>query len=285
MKLPFILEHGIYGPRVALTGPWTPAIGEYIGREDIRELYLNHARGWKGGNLDFLKTLPELIAFSIIDLTINDITPIHRLTALRALEISTYCRTAINFAEFSRLERAVFYWREGSDSLFESSTLRSLFLHRYSGWESRPFGQLTGLKELSIANANLREIESLAGLSDLRFLGLYNLKKLASLHGIQQLQCLEALEVNGCKEFRTIEELSSLGRLQRLQLNDDGEIASFGPLRNLTGLEEVLFYESTNIVDGDLSPLAAMPRLQRVSFQNRRHYSHKREDFPLAGIQ
>ncbi len=46
-----------------------------------------------------------------------------------------------------------------------------------------------------------------------------------------------------------------------------------------TKLSEVVFYESTNIRDGDLSPLMKH-RLSSVSFQNRRHYSHRREQFP-----
>jgi hypothetical protein len=43
-----------------------------------------------------------------------------------------------------------------------------------------------------------------------------------------------------------------------------------------------LFYESTNIVDGDLSPLTRQKNLSSVSFQDRRHYSHKRLEFGVA---
>jgi hypothetical protein len=252
-------------------------------RDDVRELYLNHARGWSGATLDFLETIPELVAFSILDFTIKDVTPIHRLSALRSLEVSTYCKTLIDFHRFPELERCVFYWRSGSESLFEREALRWLFLHRYSGSTSDPFAGLIGLQELSIANSELREIESLAALKSLRCLGLYNLKKLVSLRGLEELAQLDALEVNGCKGIRQIDELAALVHLRRLQLNDDGPIASLSPLRGASGLEEVLFYESTNVLDGDLSPLAELPRLQHISFQNRRHYSHKRENFPLAG--
>ncbi len=283
MNPSFTLERGFFGPRVTLTGPWSPSIGDYLRQEGVLELYLNHARGWTGGNLDFLKTPPQLVAFSIVDLTIADISPIHHLSELRALEISTYCATAVNFAQFSQLERCVFFWREGSSSLFDSSTLRSLFLHRYSGQQSKPFGKLATLHELSVANGELCEIESLGHLEELRLLGLYNLRKLTSLEGIQLLRRLETLEINGCKQIRRIDELSSLVQLKRLHLNDDDKIESLAPLSNLIGLEEVLFYESTSVTDGDLFPVARLPRLQRISFQNRRHYSHKREDLPLVG--
>lgn len=285
MTLPFILEQGIYGPRITVTGAWTPAIAEYMRREDVRELYLNHARGWSDTTLDFLETVPGLVAFSILDFSIKDIAPIRRLSALRALEVSTYCDTTIDFRRFPTLERCLLYWRNGSESLFECGTLRWLFLHRYSGSSSEPFARLAMLQELSIANGDLREIEHLAALTNLTFLGLYQLKKLTSLAGVEALRKLEALEVNGCKAIGHINALATLSHLRRLQLNDDGPIASLKPLRSATDLEEMLFYESTNITDGDLAPLAALPRLQHISFQNRRHYSHKRESFPLAGLR
>lgn len=285
MTLPFVLEQGIYGPRVTAIGPWMPAIADYMRREGIHELYLNHARGWSDTTLDFLETVPELVAFSILDFAIKDIAPIHRLLALRTLEVSTYCNTTIDFRRFPQLERCLLYWRNGSESLFDCGALRWLFLHRYSGSSSKPFARLAALQELSVANSELREIEHLAALTNLRFLGLYQLKKLKSLDGIEALRQLEALEVNGCKSIGRIDALATLLHLRRLQLNDDGAIASLGPLRSATDLEEVLFYESTNITDGDLAPLAALPRLQHISFQNRRHYSHKRENFPFASVR
>ena len=85
MSVPFILEPGIYGPRATVTGPWTSAIAGQMRREGVRELYLNHARGWKGTTLEFVAELPELVAFTILDFTIKDIAPIHTLTSVRAL--------------------------------------------------------------------------------------------------------------------------------------------------------------------------------------------------------
>ncbi len=72
--------------------------------------------------------------------------------------------------------------------------------------------------------------------------------------------------------------LASLVKLRTLDLNNDGEIASLKPLDKLIRLERVTFYETTNILDGDLSPIISK-NLSRVAFKNRRHYSHTREEF------
>ena len=278
MAVPFIVEAGNFGPRITVTGPWVPAIAEYMHREHVDELYLNQGRGWRGSTLSFLETVPALSSFSILDFRIEDVSAIQSLATLRALDVSTYCETTIDFSMFPNLERCVFYWRSGSESLFESSGLRSLFLHRYDGVSSEALSRLTGLEWLSVANSDIQEIEYLAILRNLKFLGLYNLRRLTSLRGLQCLTQLDVFELNGCKQVNRIDEVSDLVNLRQLQLNDDGLIASFAPLRALVALEQILFYESTDVADGDLAPLRALPRLRRVSFRNRRHYSHTRDN-------
>ena len=74
-----------------------------------------------------------------------------------------------------------------------------------------------------------------------------------------------------------------VGFLGSLGLDNMGDIQSLKPLAQLSQLHRVTFVESTNILDGDLSPLVGLPSLELVSFQNRRHYSHRREAFrPLT---
>jgi len=113
-------------------------------------------------------------------------------------------------------------------------------------------------------------------------LRIANLRRLTSLAGIEQLMELEELEIHTCRRVRSINEIGCLPRLRKLHLNNDGDIESFKPLAKLDGLESVAFYESTNVVDGDLSPLLCQKNLSSVSFQNRRHYSHRREEFGSA---
>jgi len=92
-------------------------------------------------------------------------------------------------------------------------------------------------------------------LTKLRSLRLALLRRLASLAGVEGLANLEELDIHSCRAIRSIEEIGSLSRLKKLFLNNDGEIESLKPIDNLDGLETIGFYESTNILDGDLSPL------------------------------
>ncbi len=276
------LCQGVYGVRAVLKAPWSEAAGATIQATGCVELELNHAKGWRGENLSFVASCPWLEAFEIIDFNIRSVAPVHALHELRALKVLTYCATELRFAEFPKLEDCALEWRPKAASLFACSTLRSLYVNRYDGLDLSCFSGLVNLQSLAILNAPAESLDGISALTNLRFLRLANLKKLRSLDGLESLTNLEELEIHTCPNISSIEKLASLRRLRKLHLNNDGKIASLKPINSLPALESVLFYESTNILDGDLTPLTRQKHLVTVSFRNRRHYSHKREDFGTA---
>jgi hypothetical protein len=276
------LENGVYGRLAVITSAWSAEMADYLLANQVVELELNDGKGWSGGDLSFLEKLPLLQSLKIIDLKISSVVPIHSLRELRVLEIITYCQTEIRFSAFPRLEECALEWRPKAASLFGCTTLKKLFVNPYKGKDTAPFSRLANLESLAILNAPVKSLYGLRLLKRLRSLRLGNLKRLHSLAGIEGLAKLEELEINTCRAIGSIEEVGFLSRLRKLQLNNDANIASLRPLDKLKGLELMLFYESTNILDGDLSPLFRQKNLSRISFQNRRHYSHHREDFGIA---
>lgn len=276
------LETGKYGLRAVIASPWSEWMTSFLLDKNVSELELNDGKGWLGSELNFLAELPQLLAIRIIDFKIKSVEPIHFLHELRAAEVMTYCKTEMRFSAFPRLEDCGLEWRPGGRSLFECTTLKSLFVNNYDGDNTEPFKNLRNLESLSILNAPIKDLRGLSGLKRLRSLRLANMNRLASLAGIEHLSNLEELEIHTCRSVRSIDEIGYLRHLRSLNLNNDGDIESLKPLARLTGLESILFYESTNILDGNLAPLLAQKNLSRVSFQNRRHYSHRREEFGAA---
>lgn len=273
------IENGVYGLRAVLTSAWNKHVCDYLKNMTVSEMELNHAKGWHGDSLDFLSMFPSLSLLKIIDLNIDSVHPIHNLHKLRVLEVITYCKTAIRFDEFPNLEECSVEWRSRSTSLFDCVTLKHLFVNRYTGRDVNPFGQLINLESLAILNSPVENLRGLSGLRNLRSLRLGNLRNLTSLVGVEGLVCLEELEINTCRAIGSLAGIEHLLNLRKLCINNGGDLESLRPLNRLTALESVLFYESTNIVDGDLSPLTKLSKLICVSFKNRRHYSHRREDF------
>jgi Leucine-rich repeat (LRR) protein len=273
------LENGQYGRRGVVTSVWSDQITTYVKDHEISELELNHTKGWHGNDLMFLLELPHLVSLQILDLRISDVTPIHSLHALKTLSVMTYCTTEIDFRVFSALEDCSLEWRPNAQSLFECKTLEKLVVNRYDGKDITPFTNLTELKSLTILNAPIESLRGLERLQKLRRLRLADLRRISSLAGIETLNQLEELEIHTCRGFSSIEELRPLTNLRTLSLSNNGNIESFRALERLARLESLVFYESTNVLDGDLSPVWNLRKLSNVSFQDRPHYSHRREDF------
>ena len=186
--------------------------------------------------IDIFARIANLVAFSIVDWNINDVSPIHALSSLKYLEVATYCKSEIDFRKFSQLEECKLEWRQKARSLFQCISLRRLFVNKYRGQTISDFGKLANLELLALANSPIKSVSDIGGLQHLRSLEFHNLRKLSSLSGIDKLTNLEHLEVNGCKSIDTIEPIATLRNLTRLHLINDGYIQSLRPIRCLSKL-------------------------------------------------
>ncbi|MEW6555434.1 MAG: hypothetical protein AB1384_14250 [Actinomycetota bacterium] len=278
----FELEENDYGLWLCLKSEWTDDLADYIHEHNIKGLSLHF---WKGDNLSFLSQIYDLEMLDIHDFRIKDISPIHFLHNLKMMTLTTISKTKIDFTQFPQLEDCGLMWKANSDSLFDCITLKRLYLDGYKSKDTDKFSKLVNLERLSILNSSIHNLWGLKRLSRLKKLVLGNLRVLESLKGIEELFNLEELEVITCRSIGTIEEVRDLTKLRFLYIDNCGEIDNLEPLRNLNYLERFGFIESTNILDGDLSVLFELPRLEQVAFQQRRHYSHKRDDFRANGIK
>lgn len=282
METNWTIEPGVFGPRMVMTGAWSLAALDAMASGGIRELELNYAKGWKCRSLSFLTDLSQLLeALVIIDRSIDNVDNVNDLENIRYLKIHTYCSTEIRFAQFPHLEECVLEWRPKALSLFQHRGVKRLFVNKWShGRDLADFSGMLQLEALRLYSPT--RLESLAGIECLTELARFELalaKRLTSLSGIEALKNLLCLHIGTCTKIRDISPVATLNRLRELFLNNCGEIESVRPLRSLQDLEKIIFYESTNVLDGDLTPLKGLPKLKEVAFQNRRHYSHTAEDF------
>ncbi|PHM30358.1 leucine-rich repeat domain-containing protein [Xenorhabdus innexi] len=272
-------EKGRYGTLAVVRSEWNKKIEQDILRKGCTEIEFNYAKGWKRGEGKFpsLEAFPYLLGLSITDWNIEDINSIHVLKKLRSLGISTYCKTPIRFENFPDLEECGLEWRKKSDSLFECTNLKNLFINKYPYDDLTPMRLLTRLEILRIYNSRLKSLEGIEHHKNIRRLELANLRGLTSLEGIEHLSKLENLEIHTCRKITHINQLTKLENLREVFINNCNDIESLNPLRNLKKLEKVLFYESTNIVDGDLSPVLEREPPLDIAFMKRKHYSHQRK--------
>lgn len=272
------IEDGQYGPRAVLTTPWEPAFEKHLKSREVVELELNDGKGWRGVDVEFLRLFPELRSFTIVDLRIDSVAPIHDLHRLQKLKVVTYCRTPIDFAAFPDLVDCGLECRTGAESLFDCIRLKHLFVNRCRERTFDRFARLENPESLIVLSGPLQSLGGIERLQRLTHLRLGNLRSLRSLDGLEDLGELNQLEIQVCGRIDDISAIAGLGRLKTLLLESCGDIASLRPVSQLTALETLVFDGTTHIVDGDLTLLLGLKKLRKVSFQNRRHYSHRRED-------
>ena len=245
----------------------------------VRELELNYAKGWSGADYAFLAEWTALEALEITDWNAQDVSAVNALHELRKLKVFTYCKTEIRFADLPRLEECSLEWRPKASSIFDHRGIKKLFVNKCPERDLRRFSTMAQLESLSLASPRLESLEG-AGLPLLTFLGVYAAPRLTSLRGLETATHLRSLEVNDCRKIGAIEPIGALVGLRNLQLCNDGRIETLAPLAGLKELETFLFYESTDVADGDLTVLKTLPKLHHVVFMDRRHYSDRQSSFP-----
>ena len=281
----FKLVDGMFGPRVALTGDWSPKVGWWMSSHGIEELELNYIYDCKiGESYAFLDEIPFIKALRIVHQDASDFHHIENLKDLRSLQIEL-CNKPKNFQidKLKNLEILEIDWFAGAEALFNCPSIRKLSIDHFpKNLGSGLFKSLPLIEDLRIANSGLEEIENIRYLHKLKRLQLLNLKHLRALNGIENLRSLIRLRVDGCKQINSIFLLRSLENLEFLWLIDCGDIDSLDAICGLTKLQSVLFGGSTVIRNGDLSPLLDLPSLEHWGFANLKHYNVKQEDPRLA---
>lgn len=280
MMAKWTIEEGRYSARLVVQGPWTSAILQKIRNEWIREIELNYAKGWAGGDYSFLSQLSDLEVLEITDWNASDLSAVNTLEALRRLKLFTYCKTEIRFSQFPLLEECSLEWWPKARSLFEHAGVQKLFINKYPGKDLIAFEKMSNLRSLSLASPKIETLRGVTALKKLTFLGVYVARRLTTLVGLEELRDIVQLEVSDCPKIKDIVPLADLHKLEELHLCNDGEIDTLKPISEHKDLRVLLFYESTNIHDGDLSVLKGLPRLEHVVFMDRPHYSHRLSDFP-----
>jgi internalin A len=159
------------------------------------------------------------------------------------------------------------YWNAGFESVFGCGSLESLFVFSQPDADLSRYGELGALRRLELSQG--RKLLSTRGVGELDFLGLYHQGALAELAGLPDLR---VLSLQTCKRIETLDGVAGCTSLTQLDVANCGDIASLAPLTGLRELERLGAWESTRVLDGDLSVLLTLPRLRELRMADRRGY-------------
>lgn len=267
----------LFGDYCKVWDPWLPGDREVIARSGVRRVEI---QGWPGRDLPPLDLPPSVEELLVAPINIKSDGSVQHLRHLRSLILGSYARDRIDFTQFPELRRLDFYWRPGGDTAFANPSIEQLGIRYWPYRDLRPLGALARLRELAIGQTrrihSLEGIEALPQLETLELILAPTPIDLAALAGAPA--SLRFVGLDGCTKLASLEVLASLPALEVLDLNSTKEIPSIRWLSGHPTLRALFIAGSTNILDGDLSPLFTMPALEEVRVRNRRHYSHTRAE-------
>jgi hypothetical protein len=161
-------------------------------------------------------------------------------------------------------------------------SLRYLFIwhHRNEDGDLGNLGVSARLTYLELLSSNARTIGALP--AGLRRLELHRCIKLETARGLAA-SCpeLRYLHLNNSRKFQDVAELLKLKKLEVLCLNSCGDLPNLRFLAKFPHLRDFRFV-NTNVIDGDLSPLLSLPKLEYAGTLDKKHYSHSAAEIDEA---
>ncbi|EYE87140.1 hypothetical protein Q428_15030 [Fervidicella metallireducens AeB] len=253
----------------------------YINDNNIKSVCFS-PRYYINADINFLRSCPNVDTVRIESMNI-DYSGLYNLNNLKALHSDNLFtkgfRSELNLKEFSKLELlSIGNWNKNIKGLNECRSLKSLRLWKYKP-ESRDLQELSRLNDLEVLVLTQSVLTSLKGcgeLMKLQCLQLYYIKSLERIDELERISnSLKNLRIEHCKNIKNHEYVTCLKNLVLLDFSECGEIPSINFIKEMGNLKTFTFV-GTNIIDGDLSPCIG---LGYVGFLDKKHYSHKFNDF------
>jgi hypothetical protein len=267
------------GRCLVLKAPWSDNFIDVIKMENISVLRLTESMGWKGKDISFLENLQDidLRGVEIYAWDVKDITPLRFIPNLEYLGLQCKFTKAPDFSGFDQLKAFKLFWRPKAKSVFDCLNLKFLNIVNYPAEDLQVLKNFTGLMHLQLTSRKLISLAGIEALKSLKILDLAGCSILESITNIEKCRNLEIVELENCKKLYDIYSLGELTNLKDLVLTDCSKVKSLKPLVKCRLLVNLIFAGDTIVEDGELTPLLTMPKLKRMRFVDKRHYSHKRE--------
>lgn len=256
---------------------------EQVGKRNLQGIAVSPLDGFfKNDSLDFLEQYPSIESLTVLHAEMVDVSAINRLPKLRHLQLSGKAKQIVDLGNFPFLEEIYVHWWP---KLILDSTVKSLRVLSLSHYGAKQRGladlpEFPRLEDLQLIQSSISDLSGIDQFPGLQRLALYYLPKLENLTPLAAVswQCLKTLEFGNCPNIANHAQVAAIQCLRVLRFNHCGTLPSLGFLDEMPSLESFAFV-GTNVVDGDLSPCL---RLKAVGFLDKRHYSHRSEDFPAT---
>lgn len=228
-------------------------------------------------SLEELRVIPSFNAYDF------DFSPLYDMPNLRKLSCSTTYGpeknriSNVDYNRFSSLEDLIVSGPNGHDNISAVNGLKHLSFENNQPASKTLVGAFRGqeLEGLSINESAITSLEGLEQAPRLQALELSYNRRLEDISALASVKdTLLKLDIECCGKLKDFSALAELHCLEDLRMVGNNILPDLSFIRNMPKLKSFIFM--MNVADGNLSMCLNIPY---VSIKNRKHYSHKDEDF------
>jgi len=247
---------------------------DFMKEENILGLEIIKVSGYPENDISCLKKFDFIKHINIINYSLDDITPIHHLKNLETLIIQTDCNTKIDFTAFPKLKDLRMDWRKNSPSMYDAVQLERLWISAFKPKEKNLslLSNLKNLTNLRITSSPITNLSGIETMQQLEKLELYYLRNLEDIENTKKLPNLKELCIESCKKI-DLKPIANLTQIEKIELIKTADIESVNLFTKLKNLQSLILGE-TKIIDGNLSPMQSLPKLEAFEGRHYKHYSN-----------
>ncbi len=243
--------------------------------KNIRTLSL-YPGVYLASNLFPLFEIKDFISGLLLEESI-DYSGLNYFKNLTYLSIPDNKKDSIDLSIFSDIEVLACDFSDRLKGLESAIKLRSLTISNFKSKNNNlsEIPALLSLEHLNLIKPRINSLQGIEKFTKLKRLEIYGASKLDRIGDVSNLKSLEQICIEKSKAINDFEALKDLTSLKKLMLTESGNIKTLSFLKMLPNLKFISLWR-TNVLDGDLSYCEG---IDYVGFDNKRHYSHKSEEF------
>ncbi len=229
-------------------------------------------------HLEYLWVLPGMDSVNF------DYSPVYSLPDLKWLICETTAGlndkhvATVDYSHFKKLKRLAVRGADGHQNVALAGDVVTLYFDFGFPKANDLQNCIPGneLLNFSICQAPITSLHGIGSAGKLRYLALSYNRRLTDISPLAEVrETLKCLDIDTCGKIRDFSVLETLKNLEFLSLKGSNTLPNLSFLKHMPNLRYL--HLTMNVEDGDLSLCQSIPC---VRIKNRKHYSHKDQDFP-----
>lgn len=251
---------------------------DYIIEKQIKSVYVCNLY-FRNRDINFFKKIDFIEKININSTGIKNYDVLQCLYNLKSLIIEDP-EGIVNLDHNMSLEELTIRMNKNVKGLDKLKNIKRLCLYWYNPKSKSliELKEMSKLEELQIVGSSIESFKGCVHLKSLKKIELNYMRKLQYIDELEKLNnTLKILKFNCCKKIINHEYVVCLSNLEKLSFDECSDIKSIAFIKKMPNLKWFVFM-NTNICDGNIDYCKG---LEYVAFTNKRHFSHKLNDFRI----